>query len=464
MKTFALVLLASLCLGLLAAAFVSTRGKVARFNHIVIVVQENRTPDNLFGSNPTFEPGVDIASSGKTSTGAPVPLAPAPLASWWDVLHSHKAFKQAYNSGGMNGFNLESTSQPASCTPPGTPQYKYVDNSTGTVQPYFDLAKSYAWANRMFQTNEGPSFPAHQFIIGGTSAPTPESAFFAAEQASNNAGCIAPSRSLVALINPLGQENSYIYTCFEHGTLTDLLDAAGLTWKYYTPTLTNGWNAPIAIRHICQPQTVNGVLACTGSDYTSDDINQPPQVLTDIHNCQLASVAWVVPALAYSDHAAGTGNGGPAWVASIVNAIGTQPTCANGETYWNDTAILITWDDWGGWYDHVPPPKVITDGTSWGSGYVYGFRVPLLVVSAFTNAGQVSDSVHDFGSLLRFVEANFRLGLIGNGTYADAYADDLMEFFPRKTPRTFAAIQTSVKASQFSTEKMVEPDNDGDEE
>jgi phospholipase C len=434
-----------------------------RFRHIVLVVQENRTPDNLFGSNPTFEPRVDIARFGQTSTGATVPLLPAPLANCWDLHHSHQSFEQAYNGGGMNGFNLEGIYPSSTCNlPPGPPQYTYVDNSTGTVQPYFDIARSYAWANRMFQTNEGPSFPAHQFIIGGTSAPTPHSAYFAAEEPSIGGGCIAPSKSLVPLINPLGKEKSFTYPCLEHGTLTDLLDAAGLTWKYYTPTTT--WNAPLAIRHICQRHLVNGVLECTGSHYISDDIHQPPQVLSDIANCQLANVVWVIPSEPYSDHAKGNNGTGPAWVASIVDAIGMQPTCPNGETYWHDTAILITWDDWGGWYDHVPPPTVINDGTSWGSGYVYGFRVPLLVVSAFTTAGHVSNSVHDFGSLLRFVEANFRLGLIGNGTYADAYADDLMEFFPLMTPRKFAAIQTSINAGQFRTEKMVEPDNDGDEE
>ena len=424
MKTLALVFLASLCLGLRAAASDSTTRKVAHFHHIVIIVQENRTPDNLFGSNPRFERGVDIARFGQTSTGETVPLLPAPLASCWDVRHSHRAFRKAYNGGGMNGFDLENIFQPSACDLPiGPPQYKYVDNSTGTVQPYFDIARSYGWANRMFQTNEGPSFPAHQFIIGGTSAPTPDSVYFAAELPSAGGGCTAPLDSVVLLISPLGKEDSSTYPCLEHGTLIDRLDAARLTWKYYSPTTS--WNAPLAIRHICQRQVVNGVLECTGSHYISDDIHTPPQVLTDIGNCQLANVVWVIPAGAYSDHA-GVNNGtGPAWVASIVNAIGTS-NCG----YWQDTAILITWDDWGGWYDHVPPPKVITDGTSWGSGYVYGFRVPSLVVSAFTDAGKVSDSVHDFGSLLRFVEVNFHLRLIGNRTYAERTRRRLDGVFP----------------------------------
>ncbi len=92
------------------------------------------------------------------------------------------------------------------------------------------------------------------------------------------------------------------------------------------------------------------------------------QILSDIANGALAQVSWVIPDGYKSDHPDGNDGSGPAWVASIVNAIGNSP-------YWANTAIIITWDDWGGWYDHVAP-KIINDGVSWGSGYVYGFRVP----------------------------------------------------------------------------------------
>jgi len=110
-----------------------------------------------------------------------------------------------------------------------------------------------------------------------------------------------------------------------------------------------------------------------------------------------------------SDHAGSvTTTGGPSWVAAIVNAIGKSP-------YWANTAILITWDDWGGWYDHVAPPKVVTDGTSWGSGYVYGFRVPLIVISRYAKAAYISHVNHDFGSILNLnlIEENLRPELAG---------------------------------------------------
>jgi hypothetical protein len=135
-------------------------------------------------------------------------------------------------------------------------------------------------------------------------------------------------------------------------------------------------------------------------------------------------------------------------VANIVNAIGGNTICkdtvnGNQYSYWQDTAIFIVWDDWGGWFDHVPPFKVLNQQncTGWGCGYTYGFRVPMLVVSAYTKAGYVSGAIsgppsypppanvtHDFGSILRFIEGNFNLPLGGIGPvkypFADFFAPD----------------------------------------
>jgi phospholipase C len=164
-------------------------------------------------------------------------------------------------------------------------------------------------------------------------------------------------------------------------------------------------------------------------------------------------VSWVIPAGQNSDHAGSTATtGGPSWVASIVNAVGAS-------SYWADTAILITWDDWGGWYDHVAPP-VINDGKSWGSGYVYGFRVPLLVVSPYAKAGYVSHVTHDFGSILNFIEQTFALSSLG---YADAHADDLSDCFDfSQTPIAFQTINAPVTADFFLNDKRPPTDPDDD--
>src|SRR6201999_28317 len=129
---------------------------------------------------------------------------------------------------------------------------------------------------------------------------------------------------------------------------------------------------------------------------------------------------------------------GPSWVASIVNAVGNSD-------YWKDTVILITWDDWGGWYDHVRPPKVTKNAY-----YETGFRVPLIVVSPYTPAGYVSQTTHTFGSILKFVETVFDLPVIPPGTYEDSRSDDLSDFFRFSKPRRdFVEIPSAVKADFF---------------
>ena len=197
--------------------------------------------------------------------------------------------------------------------------------------------------------------------------------------------------------------------------------------------------------------------------------NNPAQVLTDIQGCHLQPVSWVIPTGAELDHAADNNGTGPQWVASIVDTLGTQPACA-GETYWKNTAILITWDDWGGWYDHVKPFQVVAP-PAWGAGYAYGFRVPLLVVSAYTAPHTVSNATNDFGSILYFVEKNFGFGFIGPGDtvyshYADyqaaARGSDLSEFFNLTAPRSFTSIAAALPPSHFLTDppSNVGPDNE----
>jgi phospholipase C len=165
-------------------------------------------------------------------------------------------------------------------------------------------------------------------------------------------------------------------------------------------------------------------------------------------------VSWVVPDGGYSDHPGLNDGAGPSWVASIVNAVGNSP-------YWANTAVIVIWDDWGGWYDHVPP-KVNLDGVSWGSGYTYGFRVPLLVISPYAKAGYASHVTHDFGSILHLIENTYGLPSLG---YADAYADDLSDCFDMtQSPITFQTISAPESADYFiHYSKPPKPPDDDDD-
>jgi phospholipase C len=429
----------------------------AVIQRVVVIFQENRTPDNLFQDPVLIGRGADIASSGLNSLGQTIPLAPMDLGTSgsspqnYDLNHSNTAFVEMYDGGRMDGADLIHCSPTADC--PANPQFKYVMPSD--VLPYFGLAEQYTFGDRMFQTNQGPSFPAHQFIISGTSAPTATSPLFAAENPSlNPAGCIAAATNTVTMIDATGSETSQPaqYPCFDHPTLTDLLDGAGVTWRYYAPSAGSIWTGPDAIDHICQPQTLNGTLTCTGADWVNNVIIPQWQVLQDIADGQLPQVSWVIPDGHHSDHAMINDGTGPSWVASIVDAIGNSQ-------YWANTAIIITWDDWGGWYDHVAP-KVVNDGVSWGSGYVYGFRVPLIVVSPYAKASYISHTTHDFGSILKFIETKFNLSSLG---YADSPADDLSDCFSlTQSPLQFQTIPAAKDAKYFinNKEPATDPDDD----
>lgn len=448
--------------------------------HVVIIFQENRTPDNLFQ-------GLCIAPYGSASacaTGASSTQYEIQTSNWlnnqvsggviqpgvidlgttgsannpdnYDLSHAHKAFTQmcdlntSTNTCAMDGAALISTSCTSgtvNCPPPANPEFYYV--APADVVPYLQMAQTYTFADHMFQTNEGPSFPAHQFILAGTSAPEAGSVDFVSENVvadNGNAGCLAAPATTNKLIDPTGVEtildNTTGQLCNEHATLTDSLDNAGLTWRYYAPSAGSIWTAPSGIQHMCVPSpAAPNATSCSGPDYTDANpkvvlkqTQTNAQVLTDIASGALQNVSWVIPTGADSDHAESNDGCGPSWVTSIVNAIGNSPT------YWPNTAIIITWDDWGGWYDHVPPPSVLVNCAQWGCGYVYGFRVPMIVISPYiTKAGYISHVNHDFGSILKFIENNYDLPGLG---YADTNAlDDLSDLFNfTQPPISFTSI------------------------
>ncbi len=402
----------------------------SKIKYVIIIFQENRTPDNLFHGLP----GADIANSGTNSMGQVVPLIPVDITAPYDLDHSHKGFTTEYNGGAMNGWDLVGVNCPSHACNPQT-AFGYVPQAE--VQPYFTMAERFTFADRMFQTNQGPSFPAHQFIISGTSTDSVGSTLLAAENpnyfANNKLDCDGSTQSLVKMIDPSGSEATSLRPCFDHPTLFDSLDAKGITWRYYDSFNGGLWSAPDAIAHIRN-----------GTDW--NNVSLPSSnILTDISSGQLRQVSWVIPSAAASDHALSTDGSGPAWVASVVNAVGQSQ-------YWSNTAIFITWDDWGGWFDHVQPQMF--------NSYELSFRVPLIVVSPYAKPAYVSHVQHEYGSILKYVEETYGLPSLG---YTDARADDLSDCFNySQTPIVFQMIPADRKAADFIRAPMVNvpPDDD----
>jgi hypothetical protein len=286
--------------------------------------------------------------------------------------------------------------------------------------------------------------------------------------------------SLETLISPTNDTSQQIYPCFEHPTLTDLLDGAGIPWRYCSGVPNGIWTAPNAISHICNNSQSGGGGKCgsgngPNTDWTNDvkpfferstentlapflqDLGGIPGSTCNFQNWT-GGVIFVVPDGRWSDHPQKYINVkgqliglGADWVANIVNAIG-QSNCSGNAPNWSNTAVLVTWDDWGGWYDHALPYNYngndgqggYTNGT--GTQYVYGFRVPLLVISEWVKndsgmGGHISNIDYDFGSILTFIEETFTPsapplgGIYPSYPYADNFAynstprRDLQDFF-----------------------------------
>jgi hypothetical protein len=183
-----------------------------------------------------------------------------------------------WNNGAMDGACGASiyNPNPGTCHPPTCPEYSYVDRSD--VQPYFDIATNYGFANYFFQTNEGPSFAAHQFLLSGTSAPVPPGTdtyldFAAENRGTTNSGCPDTAEydepPLVDATGTLLLDDPPV-ECYEHQTLADLLDTSNISWRWYTPTPGFIWTAVNAIKHLCwnppSPPPPPGT-ACNTSDW-----------------------------------------------------------------------------------------------------------------------------------------------------------------------------------------------------
>jgi phospholipase C len=406
----------------------------AHIKHIVIIIQENRSVDNLFNGLP----GADTVRTGWSHTG-PVALHPVDLDYPADVDHQHIAWVTEYDDGRMDGFDRVHTS------PKQSPNFAYAYVPQAEIQPYFTMAEEYTFADRMFQSNTGPSFPAHLYLISGQ-------ADYVADNPNRVAtsryawGCDSPLDVHVDLLNARGVVVVGPYPCFDFETLADDALSQGISWRYYAPpldSLGNIWSAFDAISHIRHSYLWGNV------------ISPETRVLSDARAGNVADITWVVPTAQNSDHPfppsetaadiGQMGQHGPDWVASVINAIGTGPM-------WKTTAIFVVWDDWGGWYDHVVPPHLDRMGL--------GFRVPLIVISPWAKRHYVSHVQHEFGSIIKFSELVFDLpSLHTTDDRSDAFRD-CFDF--SQTPVPFERIPTLRRIAYFEANDTpdIPPDSD----
>jgi phospholipase C len=388
--------------------------------HVVFIIKENRTFDNLFGRFP----GADGATSGMDQ-GTVRPLTPALDRIPVDIVHCYECALQAWNEGKMDGF--ASVSAPAD-------RYAYTQYGPMDLPAYWHWAKRFVLGDNFFASAQGPSFPNHLYTIAAQSGGAHDNPIQDLEQLRERHrttglfkawGCDSVEEAYVPIEDREGKEVK-VPPCFDFLTEGDLLLRAGIPWAYYSATNTqNGylWSAYDAVRHIRQDTQLwqSHVFPVDG-------------LVQDIRDDRLPPVTWITPRFELSEHPEYSFCWGQNWTTRIVNAIMSSPM-------WKDTAIFITWDDYGGFYDHVPPPQV--------DGFGFGVRVPLLLLSPYAKAGYVDHTLGEFSSVLRFIEDNWGLSQL---THRDRDAANLSEAFdfsqePRKPDPQ--PVRTDCSGAQF---------------
>jgi phospholipase C len=402
---------------------------VKAVRHIVVVIQENRSLDNLFNGYP----GADTVSTGKV-WGGTVPLQPLSLANPYGAGHALADFLAAYDNGNMDGFAGEKGGGNGEV-------YAYVPASETAL--YRQMAQQYVLADELFASNIDGSFVAHQYLIAAQAAR-------AVNYPTGNWGCLNRGSDVIATLTNQRTLGPPEPACLDYATLADLLDGQGLTWRFYAPSITCApsrphcstqggiWSAFQAVKHIYN-----------GPEWSTRVISPPSRFIADVAHGALANVTWIVPDWRHSDHAGNQSRSGPAWVASLVNAVGESP-------FWSSSAVLVLWDEWGGWYDHVAPPVVDYDGL--------GLRVPLLCISPYALQNHVTHLQLETAGVVRYIEDTFSLGRLGGGAVADARATSVSAgcLNPAQAPRPFAAFRTSAEERRAlqSSASVQPPDDD----
>jgi len=373
--------------------------------HVVFIIKENRTFDNLFGRFP----GADGATTGMDQ-GTTRPLTQAPDRIPVDIVHCYQCALQAWNGGNMDGF--ASVSAPAD-------RYAYTQFGPSDLPAYWHWAKRFVLGDNFFASAQGPSFPNHLYTIAAQSGGAHDNPIQDLERLAERHrttglfkawGCDSVEQAYVPVEDREGKEVK-VPPCFDFMTEGDLLLRARIPWAYYSATnMQNGylWSAYDAVRHIRQD-----------TQLWQSHIFPVDGLVQDVRDGRLPPVSWVTPRFELSEHPEYSFCWGQNWTTRVVNSIMAGPM-------WRDTAIFITWDDYGGFYDHVPPPQVDRFG--------FGIRVPLLLISPYAKAGYVDHSLGEFSSVLRFIEDNWGLSQL---THRDRGAGNLSEAFdfsqaPRK--------------------------------
>lgn len=341
--------------------------------HIVIIVEENHTFDNYFGTYPGAN-GLNGSVTPPSSAGVPPAVAPFHIPGVTvehDLCHTWECAHRAYDNGKMDGFVAAARGSNLTMG--------YFDYHQ--IPYYWDYASQFVLLDNFYSSVMASSLPNHLYLVAGQSGGLTHG---------SSGGRLNFTSSTV-------YNNTFLFK-----SVVDELNAKGVSWKYYAGgyQFLNNWNPMPAFESVQRNQSMIKNLA------------GPESFATDVKASKLPDVAWIMPPTdTQSEHPPYNITLGEHLVVSAINSV-------MGSNYWNSTAIFVTFDDYGGWYDHVPPPQV--------DGLGYGFRVPCLVISPYARQGMIDHVQSDFTSLLKFVETVHSLQPLAS---RDSAASNMMEAF-----------------------------------
>jgi phospholipase C len=394
----------------------------AKIKHIVIIMQENRSFDEYFGTYPgadgiPMQNGVPTVCASDPQTGQCVKPYHNPNDVNAGGPHASASAQTDINGGKMDGFVASFRNAQKTCTSPTTPGCAMNEtpdvmgwHDAREIPNYWAYAQNFVLQDRMFEPTTSWSLPAHLFMVSAWSAKCSIQA--------DPASCV---NALDGPSGPNTANNDYAWT-----DLTYLLHKANVSWAYY---LSNGTEPDCEDdAMLCQPKPQNaGVPGIWNPLPAFDTVKQDGQLgniqtvdkfFTAAKDGKLPEVSWIVPDGIVSEHPPNKVSVGQAYVTGLINAIMQSPD-------WDSTVIFLAWDDWGGFYDHVVPPVVDQNG--------YGLRVPALVISPYAKQGFVDHQTLSFDAYLKFIEDIF-LG----GSRLDPATDGRPD--PRPDVRENAAI------------------------
>ncbi len=376
-----------------------------RIRHVVFIVKENRTFDTYFGRFP----GADGTTEGKTCDGGTVPLLPAKDETD-DIEHHFVPALRAVDGGKMDCFDELWN---------GTKLQSYVQYRRDQIPAYWSWARHFVLGDRFFSSIYGPTGPEHMWTVAAQSdrfVDQEEPGTFGPNGAPREY-CDDPAERAISFrkLTPTERERAFHleesvdtatrvsqffvtrWPCTDIKVLPDELTAHGVSWRYYWGG--NNWVQPLRqIRHVRFGPEWNDVIS-------------ESRFIPDVEAGRLPAVSWLVPPVSLSEHPPASVCQGENWTVRAVDAIMRSPA-------WKSTAIVLTWDDFGGFYDHVGPPHMDL--------YGLGPRVPLVVISPWARPGFVDHTTLEFSSVLRFIE---RLHGLPPLAARDRVAEDMLEAF-----------------------------------